>query len=257
MPIQSDKDYHLDLKIAELNCRLVVNQKRWFNFLEKKYSPFLVNFSGPPQYKLNVTVGDYKKYRLSYKSHRLGPQLFCSDNLRLFRQQFNFFFKATYATSLIKKGGLLLHASAVEKQGLAYIFSSKSGGGKSTILKLSPKNKHLADDTAIIKKSANKYFFFTSPFYEKKKIEKKNRRLKIKGIFFLKKSKKNKIEPFSQKKGREKLFKNSLAILPQEQANLFLEKIWKNSLQISRQVPLYDLGFTNDKSFWRMIRTHV
>lgn len=87
---------------------------------------------------------------------------------------------------LIQRGTLALHASAVEKNGKAILFSGISGAGKSTINKLLQNKAYrfVADDISVISKEENSVFpgfhrmkiwkdvlvFLKNPIHEEKRI---------------------------------------------------------------------------------------
>lgn len=91
---------------------------------------------------------------------------------------------------LKKKNGFLLHASASRINGKANIFTGNSGSGKSTAISLlHPRFSALADDSAIIRRQANRYYLYQTPFREKETwIKKSNKRYEIGKIFFLRKA---------------------------------------------------------------------
>ena len=98
---------------------------------------------------------------------------------------------------LLWKKGFVLHCSAVACGDEAFIFLEKSGGGKSTLVRLLSKDfLPIADDNLIIKKEENSYFAYQMPtMKEKMKGIKKGKEIYlVKRIFFLRKAKFIKIE---------------------------------------------------------------
>jgi hypothetical protein len=91
---------------------------------------------------------------------------------------------------LAANNGFMLHASAAEVHGSAYIFLGKSGAGKSTsIMLLKDGYRPLADDSVIIKKENGKYFVYQTPFIEKETWFKRGlERIPVGNIFFLHKA---------------------------------------------------------------------
>ena len=71
-----------------------------------------------------------------------------------------------YYLTLIK-GDILIHASAVNFDGAGYVFSGKSGKGKTTMARLweSCGAKIIHDDRLIIRKSDNGYKMYNAPAY--------------------------------------------------------------------------------------------
>lgn len=93
-----------------------------------------------------------------------------------------------FYTELIKFGGVLLHASCVQYENYAYLFSANSGTGKSTHthlwLQKFPTAEILNDDKPAIRKIDNKYYAFGTP-WSGKFDESINTKTEIAGITFL------------------------------------------------------------------------
>ncbi|NMB57422.1 hypothetical protein GYA19_05825 [Candidatus Beckwithbacteria bacterium] len=115
--------------------------------------------------------------------------------------QFQYIMQYVIQLILINNQGLFIHSSAINYCGKAYLFLGQSGTGKSTIIKML-KNKFeiLSDDSSIIKKSGNKFFYYQTPFIEKESwVPKKNIKYPIGKIFLLRKSKKIKLKKVNNK----------------------------------------------------------
>lgn len=103
---------------------------------------------------------------------------------------------------LAENGGLITHASSVLVKGSADIFLGPSGAGKSTAMKIvSTKYPALADDMIIIRKEgATKYFAYQTPFKEKNALSGKSpKKYDLGKIFFLRKSRENKVIKIQKK----------------------------------------------------------
>ena len=72
-------------------------------------------------------------------------------------------------------GGFVLHSSTIVIDGLAYIFTGKSGVGKSTIVSLIkefyPSGDIISDNSAFIKKQNGKYIIYPSPYMEANRLQ--------------------------------------------------------------------------------------
>ncbi len=115
-------------------------------------------------------------------------------------KQFNLLIHKTL-NILLHDNGFMLHASAVNINGLVHVFTGRSGAGKSTIMKLlSKKYQPLADDSVIIRRKKQKFFLYQTPFVEKENwLKKQKGQYKIKRICFLKKKDYLKIEKIKNK----------------------------------------------------------
>lgn len=100
----------------------------------------------------------------------------------------------SFYKQLIHFDGMLLHASAVEKDGEAFLFSAKSGTGKSTHthlwLEYFENARIINDDKPAIRKIGEDYFAFGTPF-SGKTDESVNTGVKLAAIVFLERSKTN------------------------------------------------------------------
>ena len=105
-----------------------------------------------------------------------------------------------FYTELIKYDGVLLHASCVQYENYAYLFSANSGTGKSTHthlwLKKFPTAEILNDDKPAIRKVGEKYYAFGTP-WSGKFDESVNTKTEIAGITFLSRGETNEIERVS------------------------------------------------------------
>ncbi len=101
-----------------------------------------------------------------------------------------------FYTELIKFGGVLLHASCVQYENYAYLFSANSGTGKSTHthlwLQKFPDAEILNDDKPAIRKIGEKYYAFGTP-WSGKFDESINTKTEIAGITFLSRGETNEI----------------------------------------------------------------
>ena len=97
---------------------------------------------------------------------------------------------------LMGNHGFVLHCSAVEYKREVYIFLAPSGGGKSTIASLlhSKEIRKYSDDSCIIRKQREGFRVYQAPIEEKNRILPRKYGFPIKGIYFIKKSKKNRIQ---------------------------------------------------------------
>lgn len=95
---------------------------------------------------------------------------------------------AAFYKELLRFDGMMLHASAVELDGEAYLFSAPSGTGKSTHtegwLRVFDKARIINDDKPALRKVNGRYFAFGTPFSGKHDIS-LNEGYPVKGICFL------------------------------------------------------------------------
>ncbi|WP_338789139.1 hypothetical protein [Metabacillus sp. FJAT-53654] len=146
--------------------------------------------------------------------------------------------------------GILLHSSCVLENSGAHIFSGQSGAGKSTAAKLSFPRELLSDEATIIKITPNEINIFDSPFRSELEGKHLSCSYTLESIQLLHQSLNNKRIKLSKSTGllqlMDKVFywTNS----PDETKRIFhlLNKL-------VNQVPVYDLHFQKNNSFWEMI----
>ena len=106
-----------------------------------------------------------------------------------------------FYTQLLHKDGFYLHASAVELDGKAYLFSGKSGVGKSTHTRLwkrifGHKVTVFNDDKPALRFIDGKWYAYGTPWCGKDGIN-QNMKVPLAGICFLKQAPHNKIRRLS------------------------------------------------------------
>lgn len=91
---------------------------------------------------------------------------------------------------LLREKGFVLHASASYINGKAYLFTGRSGAGKSTIMKLlAKKYPPLADDSIILKKEGATFYAYQTPFFEKENwLKRRSLKYEIGLLYFLRKA---------------------------------------------------------------------
>ncbi|HVZ11823.1 MAG TPA: hypothetical protein VG965_02230 [Patescibacteria group bacterium] len=138
--------------------------------------------------------------------------------------------------------GMIIHSSAVAYKNDAYLFTGPSGAGKSTIAELLSQDfTALSDDTSIVRRIDREYFLYQHPFVEKNRIYKSNKRYKLKGIYFIHKSKQFRLE---KKSNKEDTFGKLL-----KQLTITDSEIVKNLLALSDTFRnVNSLYFPKDKS---------
>lgn len=98
--------------------------------------------------------------------------------------------------SLLQFGGMMLHASAVELDGKAYLFSGPCGAGKSTHTQLWQQTFETAeifnDDKPALRCLEGRWYAYGTPWCGKNGIN-RNRKVPLAGICFLKQGRHNRI----------------------------------------------------------------
>jgi hypothetical protein len=146
--------------------------------------------------------------------------------------------------TLAERDGAILHACAVELDGKGFLLPGRSGAGKTTISRIFSARGHklLSDDRVVARKIKNEFYAFGTPWAGDAGIA-ENRKLPLKGIFFLRQSSVNRIEKIKPSAAAERLM--PIASIP-----WFDEKTMSGILSFCEDlilhVPAYELYFKPD-----------
>ena len=135
-----------------------------------------------------ITINLSEKFFLDRQKE--NPHLSLSEVEALFTSSY-------FYTEIVRFGGIMLHASCVQYENYAYLFSANSGTGKSTHthlwLKKFPSAEILNDDKPAIRYIDGKFYAFGTP-WSGKFDESINTKTEIAGITFLSRGENNEIE---------------------------------------------------------------
>lgn len=115
---------------------------------------------------------------------------------------------------LLNHGGMMLHASAVELDGKAYLFSGNSGMGKSTHTSLwqqvfGERAQVFNDDKPALRYIDGKWYAYGTPWCGKDGIN-QNKKVPLAGICFLQQAQENKIRRLNAKEVLSRLIAQTL-----------------------------------------------
>lgn len=173
-------------KIAEL----IVEMEPKFSPLLPQSIPYQFDSDETADCVISLSPEEYAFYKKKYKT----------ENTSLVEYMFT---GAQFYTSLISHSGILLHASAVELDGKAYLFSAPSGTGKSThtslwVKRFAPRAKIINDDKPAIRILPDGVYVYGTPWSGKTNLN-ENVKVPLQGIAFLSRGKENKITPITAK----------------------------------------------------------
>lgn len=146
-----------------------------------------------------------------------------------------------FYNELLRHNGMMLHSSCVEKDGFAYLFSARSGTGKSTHTHLWLKNlegtRIINDDKPALVYDNGKWYACGTPF-SGKTDENIDVKIPVRAITFLHRSEKNtvkKIPPFQ-----------AVGLLLEQTIKPADRSLAENMLELAdlllREVPVFSLG---------------
>lgn len=146
---------------------------------------------------------------------------------------------------LLNHNGIMLHSSCVEKDGYAYLFSARSGTGKSTHTHLWLKNlsntRIINDDKPALICDNEKWYACGTPF-SGKTDENLDVKVPVRAIVFLHRSDKNEVKKLAPHLAIGQFL--SQTVHPKEKA--LAEKMLENLDLLLKKVPVFSLGCNLD-----------
>ena len=158
--------------------------------------------------------------------------------------------RTLFSIIIVKRGGLLLHASAIADKTRSYVFCGPSESGKTTIARLLYKKDVLTDETTAIVNNHDRYYAYSTPFFGELGKVSKNIGAPIKAIFFIHKAKDFSHKRIDKAEAARYFLYN--AILRGRNLDL-TENILNNVAKLVDSVDCYDLYFKQDEDLWRYV----
>lgn len=147
-----------------------------------------------------------------------------------------------FFSQLLYFSGLYLHASAVELNGRAYLFSADSGTGKSTHTHIwqqlfGEAAQVFNDDKPVLRYLDGKWYAYGTPWCGKDGIN-QNKKVPLAGICFLKQAPENKIRRLSSQEAMHRLLSQTIYKFHQEER---LDLMIGLADKLLRQIPFFEL----------------
>ena len=158
-----------------------------------------------------------------------------------------------FGSQLLMHDGLYLHASAVELDGKAYLFSADSGVGKSTHTRLwqqlhGSKARIINDDKPALRCLDGVWYAYGTPWCGKDGIN-QNRRVPLAGICFLKRGERNAIVQLSSMEVLQRIMTQTMhKFTRKEKTTALLSHLDK----LLSQIPVFELECLPDEAAARL-----
>jgi len=165
------------------------------------------------------------------------------DGVIYMESGFQFYFQ------LLMFDGIMLHASAVEYEGKAYLFSGPSGRGKSTHTRLwqkiyGDKVQVFNDDKPALRRIDGKWYAYGTPWAGKHGIN-RNIKVPLGGICFIKRGQENKISRMDKTKAVQNIIGQSTSKTSDvNKINNLLNSVDK----LIREIPIFELECLPDEA---------
>jgi hypothetical protein len=152
---------------------------------------------------------------------------------------------------LARRDGFLLHAASAIRNGKAFLFAGPSGAGKTTIARLAPADSTLlTDEVSYVRKNANGYAAFGTPFAGELAKSGENVTAPIAALYLLAQGPANRIEPVRPSESVRVLLANILFFAEDKE---LVYSIFRSACQFVGIVPVYRLTFMPDFHVWENI----
>ena len=146
-----------------------------------------------------------------------------------------------FYSGLLKYDGMMLHSSAIELEGGAYLFSGPSGVGKSTHTSLwqkeFPSARLFNDDKPALRKIDGVWYAYGTPWSGKHGIN-INMRVPLRGICFLRQGEENSIRRLSKLEAVSTVMSQTIRGFKTERG---LDKLINTLGQLVEDIPIYEL----------------
>ena len=151
---------------------------------------------------------------------------------------------------LLNHNGFLLHAATIVRNRKAYIFTGRSGAGKSTVASLSPEGSVLTDEISLLRRENGVWRAYGTPFWGEFRAAGSNTSAPVAGIFRLLQAAENRVEALRPAAILRALLPNVLFFSTAAEANRRLLDILS---QAALEVSGYNLAFRKNASFWEVL----
>lgn len=158
-----------------------------------------------------------------------------------------------YSMAIIHTGwGLLMHASCMEEAGHAHLFIGHSGAGKSTVMRMSLPRGVFADEASILKIEADRITAYHSPFRSDHHTPMESRLspTPLASAQLLVQSQENRRVQLDKVSAMLALMDKVFYWAPAPAA---VTSIMQQLRMLVEQVPVYELHFRKEPTFWELI----
>ncbi|WHY90968.1 hypothetical protein QNK12_25555 [Neobacillus cucumis] len=257
----------LTTKIGDHSIHILCHSQKLNRFFEKSFPIFLSNKDQQIHLTINIKDGygepfkDYKveitklnqkilyqraDYLIEVDSEYKVATISAHDTLALKHALTNL-----YSAFIVHhQWGLLIHSSCAIDQGKAHIFSGHSGAGKSTAARLSYPRNLLSDEATLVKITSEGVQVFNSPFRSELEADRYEGEVELASIQLL-------IQAIQNKRVRLEKSDAILQLMDKvffwPQSNEEMKTIMRVMTMLVKQVPVYELHFQKNNTFWELI----
>jgi hypothetical protein len=167
-------------------------------------------------------------------------------------EDIDYFIRNIFALLIHQKGGVLMHTAGIVRNDKTYLFFGHSGSGKTTICKASKDEfKILNDDLILLFPQNENWFAYGTPFWNPTQIKPNNYSAPVTSMYLLKQDSRVYTKEITSGKAIAALISN-VPVIPQDPIRS--SKLFDLLSEIQRNIPIYELHFLPDNSFWDVIQ---
>ena len=243
-----------ELSIGGMSLRLQMSDTQLFGAASARYAAFTDAAAQPTTIALNDGAApegapaDFA-YEFEGAALRVFPSEIRFDGVRN-QYALDSLLRVLLSWKLLGGHGFLLHAATVLRDRKAYIFTGRSGAGKSTVTSLSPEGSVLTDEISLLRREDGVWCAYGTPFWGEFRAAGSNIRAPVAGVFRLLQAAENHVTALRPVPILRALLPNVLFFSAEAEANRRLLEILS---QAATEIAGYDLAFRKNSAFWEVL----
>jgi hypothetical protein len=153
----------------------------------------------------------------------------------------------------LSHGGLLFHCAGLLRDGQVYLFTGRSGSGKTTVVALSPAAAALNDDMVVLRPEGDGWRAYGTPFWNVDTVARTGQTASgpVTGIFRLVQDRSDFVESVSPAVALSELVANCPVVNGDPVA---LPTVLERCRRLATTVPLQRLHFRRSPDFWAAVQ---
>ena len=249
-----DSRQQFELSIGCVPLRLQMSDAQLFDAASARYAAFTDGAAQPITIALNDgappegALADFG-YEFEGAVLRAFSNKICFDGVRN-QYALDSLLRVLLSWKLLGHHGFLLHAATVIRNGKAFIFTGRSGAGKSTVASLSPEGTVLTDEISLLRREDGIWRAYGTPFWGEFRAAGSNTSAPVAGIFRLLQAAENRVEALRPMATLRALLPNVLFFSAEAEANRQLLDIVN---QAAKEIAGYNLSFRRTPAFWEVL----
>jgi hypothetical protein len=244
----------LGLSVGGIPLSLHVSDPVLAESARRRYAKFLEEVAGGLSIQLQPTsAAPPETAQLTYRLDETTLMLMDKGALFLGVQneyRLDSLIRILLSLLLLDQGGFLLHAATIVRNGRAFVFTGRSGAGKSTIASFAPEGCVLTDEISLVRLFNGEWHAFGTPFWGEFRGIGSNRRVPLAGIYQLVQAKKNHAQRLEPAAALRALLPNVLFFSSETRRTKQLLDILTG---LVGQLAVFRLCFLPHVEFWRVI----